>query len=46
MSAQLIAFVGFIYLAVAVDQAMKGSPMAIAWLGYSLANVGLALASK
>ena len=46
MSAHLIVFVGFIYLAVACDQWAKGSPMAIAWAGYALANVGLALASK
>lgn len=46
MSAPLIIGVGFVYLAVAVDQAMKGSPMAIAWLGYAIANVGLALAAK
>lgn len=46
MSAPLILFVGAIYLLVALDQAMKGSPMALAWLGYALANVGLALAAK
>lgn len=47
MSAPLILFVGVIYLAVAVDQYVKGSPgMAIAWFGYALANVGLAMAAK
>jgi hypothetical protein len=46
MSAPLITFVGFVYLAVALDQWFKGSPMAIAWAGYALANVGLALAAK
>lgn len=46
MSAPLIAIVGVIYLAVAIDQAMKGSWMGLAWLGYSLANVGLALSAK
>jgi hypothetical protein len=47
MSAKLILFVGVIYLAVAIDQWRKGSPgMAIAWLGYSLANCGLAMAAK
>ena len=46
MSASLITFVGFVYLVVAVDQWCKGSPMAIAWAGYALANVGLALAAK
>jgi len=35
-----------VYLYVACEQAAKGSPMAIAWFGYALANVGLALASK
>jgi hypothetical protein len=46
VSAPLITFVGFVYLAVALDQWSKGSPMAIAWAGYALANVGLALAAK
>lgn len=46
MSAPLIWFVGVIYLAVALDQWSKGSPMALAWAGYALANVGLALAAK
>lgn len=46
MSAPLILLVGVVYLVVAIDQGMKGSPMAIAWAGYSLANVGLALAAK
>lgn len=46
MSAPLICMVGVVYLVVAIDQTMKGSPMAIAWFGYALANVGLALASK
>jgi hypothetical protein len=47
MSSPLILFVGAIYLAVAVDQYRKGSPgMAIAWFGYALANVGLAMTAK
>jgi hypothetical protein len=46
MSAPLILFVGVIYLTVAVDQYMKGSPMAVAWFGYAIANVGLAMAAK
>jgi hypothetical protein len=47
MSSGLILFVGVIYLAVACDQFAKGSPgMALAWLGYSVANVGLAMAAK
>ena len=45
MSGPLIWFVGAIYLLVAIDQWSKGSPMAIAWFGYALANVGLALAA-
>jgi hypothetical protein len=45
MSALLI--VGVVYLVVAVDQFRQGSPgMAIAWFGYALANVGLAMAAK
>lgn len=47
MGAKLILFVGAIYLFVALDQYRKGSPgMALAWLGYSLANCGLAMAAK
>jgi hypothetical protein len=46
MSAPLIVAVGFVYLVVALDQWFKGSPMAIAWAGYAIANVGLALAAK
>lgn len=47
MSSPLILFVGAIYLVVAIDQFRKGSPgMAIAWFGYALANVGLAMAAK
>jgi hypothetical protein len=47
MSSPLILFVGGIYLLVAFDQYAKGSPgMAIAWAGYALANVGLAMAAK
>ena len=46
MTTPLILFVGLIYLAVAADQALKGSPMAITWFGYALANVGLALTAK
>jgi hypothetical protein len=46
MSSPLILFVGGIYLLVAIDQWCKGSPMCIAWLGYSLANIGLAMAAK
>lgn len=47
MSAPLILAVGAVYLIVALDQYRQGSPgMAIAWLGYALANVGLAMAAK
>ena len=47
MSSGLILFVGVIYLVVAVDQYRQGSPgMALAWMGYSVANVGLAMAAK
>ena len=42
MSAWLIALFGFGYLAVSVDQFMKGNPaMAITYVGYSIGNVGL-----
>ena len=47
MSSPLILGVGVVYLIVAVDQYRQGSPgMAIAWFGYALANVGLAMAAK
>lgn len=47
MSASLILCVAAVYLAVSVDQYVKGCPgMAIAWFGYALANVGLAMNSK
>lgn len=47
MSSPLILAVGVVYLVVSVDQLRKGSPgMAIAWFGYALANVGLAMAAK
>jgi hypothetical protein len=47
MSSPLILGVGVVYLIVALDQWAKGSTgMAIAWAGYALANVGLAMAAK
>lgn len=47
MSAPLILSVGVVYLVVALDQFRQGSPgMAIAWFGYALANVGLAMVAK
>lgn len=42
MSSWLIAVFGLGYLAVAIDQGIKGNiPMAVTYLGYSLGNVGL-----
>lgn len=47
MSAPLIIGVGVVYLVVALDQYHQGSPgMALAWFGYALANVGLAMVAK
>ena len=43
MSSPLIIGVGVVYLVVACDQWRHGQyGMAIDWLGYALANVGLA----
>lgn len=43
MSSPLILLVGVVYLVVAIDQFRRGSVgMALAWLGYAIANVGLA----
>ena len=45
MSSWLVAFTGLIYLYIAAEQAWKHNyPMAIVYLGYALANVGLYLA--
>jgi len=47
MSAWLIAFIGVVYLVVAVDLLLKGNTgLGIAFVGYSLGNVGLYLAAK
>jgi hypothetical protein len=47
MSAPLILGVGVVYIVVAYDQWSKGQAgMAIAWAGYGLANIGLAMAAK
>lgn len=47
MSATLILGVGAVYLFVALDQLRQGSPgMALAWAGYAVANVGLAMVAK
>lgn len=45
MSKPLIAFVGFIYLAVAVSEYWNGRHgMALVFVGYAFANLGLVLA--
>lgn len=47
MSAWLIAIIGVVYLGVAIDLLLKGNiGMGIAFIGYSLGNVGLYLATK
>jgi len=47
MSSWLIALIGFVYLLVAADLFIKGQiGLAIAFLGYSLGNVGLYLEAK
>ena len=47
MSAPLILGVGAVYLLVALDQYRKGDVgMAVAWLGYAMANVGLAMSAR
>lgn len=47
MSAYLIAVIGVVYLVVAVDLLLKGQfGLGIAFIGYSLGNVGLYIAAK
>jgi hypothetical protein len=47
VSAGLVAFVGMIYLAIAIEQGYKGNwPMCIVFVGYALANVGMLAAVK
>ena len=47
MSAWLIAMIGVVYLVVAVDLLLKGNTgLGIAFIGYSLGNVGLYLAAR
>lgn len=47
MSAPLIAFVGLVYLAVALDFLRRGNvPFAIAFGGYAFSNIGLYLAAR
>jgi hypothetical protein len=47
MSGPLILFVMVIYGIISVDQFLRGNMgMGITWAGYSLANIGLYLASR
>jgi hypothetical protein len=47
MSSWLIATIGVVYLVVAVDLFIKGQfGLGIAFVGYSLGNVGLYMVSK
>lgn len=47
MSAWLIAFIGIVYAIVAIDLFLKGNiGLAIAFVGYSLGNVGLFIVAK
>jgi hypothetical protein len=47
MSSWLIAIIGVVYLFVAVDLYIKGQlGLSIAFLGYSLGNVGLFMEAK
>lgn len=47
MSGPLIALTGLIYAWIAADQFWRGNPgMAIAYAGYSVANVGLFLLAR
>jgi len=47
MSSFLIVCVGVVYAVVACDQWRKGEcGMALAWLGYAIANVGLAMNAR
>jgi hypothetical protein len=47
MSAGLIALVGFIYFAIAVEQMVKDNlPMAIVFAGYGFSNIGLFILAK
>lgn len=42
MSAWLIAVTGLIYLAVAIEQGLKGNvPLCVIYAGYAFSNVGL-----
>lgn len=47
MSAWLIAFIGVVYAVVAIDLLRVGNlGLGIAFVGYSIGNVGLYLAAK
>ena len=47
MASWLIAGIGIVYLIVAVDLLVRGNwGLGIAFLGYSLGNVGLYIAAK
>jgi len=47
MSSWLIAFVGVIYIACAVDFGFKANwAMCITFIGYAFANIGLYLAAR
>ena len=47
MSTWLIAVIGVVYLGVAVDLIIKGNiGLGIAFVGYSIGNVGLYIAAK
>ena len=47
MSAWLIATIGVVYLVVAADLIIKGNMgLGIAFVGYSIGNVGLYIAAK
>jgi hypothetical protein len=47
MSGGLILFVGGIYAYIAAEQFAKGSnAMGVVWLGYAVANIGLAALAK
>jgi hypothetical protein len=47
MSSWLIAFVGLIYLGVAVGEFVKGNvPMTVVFAGYAFSNIGLYIIAK
>ena len=47
MSAPLILCVAVVYLCVGIDQWRKGDGgMALAWCGYALSNIGLAMSAR